>query len=79
MTDLNKEAEEYAKNKSSANVFQKAHIKDFIAGANSKFAKEQILLSQIELLNDIIKNNGGNYIITLLRNLEDQLKQLQDE
>jgi hypothetical protein len=82
MTDLNKEAEEYAKNKSSANVFQKAHIKDFIAGANSKYVKQQILLAKIDALRNIAGDDDEHTekrrVLHITR-FQQELKQLQDE
>lgn len=88
MIDLNKEAEEYAKNKSSADVFQKAHIKDFIAGANSKYVKQQILQTQIDVLDNIMSrctnyellnmDNTLDNIYEKFQELQQELKQLQN-
>lgn len=51
MIDLNKEAEYYAHNYFEMhNNHYKGLKSGFIAGANSKFVKEQILLAQIEIL-----------------------------
>jgi hypothetical protein len=89
MIDLNKEAEEYARNKNSSVVFQEAHIVDFTAGANSKFVKQQILQAQIDVLTGIrdkctmyeLENmdNTLNNMYNKVQELQQKLKQLQDE
>ena len=79
--ELEKEAIEYAKHKSSSPVFQKAHCNDFIAGANSNFVKQQIIEAKI----DILENVDGEYynignqsypIYQILEELKEQLKEL---
>lgn len=49
---LKQEAKEYAKTKSSSDVFKEAHSKDFIAGATSKYVEREKIKFAIEKLND---------------------------
>jgi len=87
MIDLNKEAKKYTKCKSPHKVFQEAHIEDFIAGANSNFVKQQILLAQIDVLNKIkeaeiydkIRYIESYQVDYKIMKVQQELKQLQDE
>ena len=86
MIDLNKEAEEYAKSIHKNHVlktFREYSKNDFIAGANSKFVKKQILQAQINLCNSAldwsnIQDETSEYIENKLKQLQQELKQLQD-
>jgi hypothetical protein len=77
MIDINKEAEEYAENKSSHKVFQEAHIEDFIAGANSKYVQAEKLRFAIEAVLEFRKSTFG-LGNSGLEKLQQQLKQLED-
>jgi hypothetical protein len=75
--DINKEAEEYAKSKTSHKTFQETHKRDFIAGANSKYAQAEKLKFAIEAVLQFRKatfglGNSG------LEQLQQQLKELED-
>ncbi len=81
MIDLNKEAEEYSKLYYSENI--KAKL-GFIAGANSKYVKQQILQAQIDVLKNHIEHpTKPGYkrhdILNKIKELQQELKQLQDE
>lgn len=76
MLDLNKEAEEYAENKSSHKVFQEAHINDFIAGAESKYVEIQKLKYAIEQLYRFRQAAFGKGV-DVIKELEEQLKELE--
>ena len=82
MIDLNKEAKKYTKCKSPHKVFQEAHIEDFIAGANSKYVKQQILLAKIDALRNIAGDDDEHTekrrVLHITR-FQQELKQLQDE
>lgn len=76
--DINKEAEDYAKSKSSHETFQETHKRDFIAGANSKYAQAEKLKFAIETVLQFRKatfglGNSG------LEQLQQQLKELENE
>lgn len=49
----------------------------WIRGAQSNYVQKQKLEFAIDVLNDVIKNNGGQYLIHSLRELEQELKQIQ--
>jgi hypothetical protein len=77
MIDINKEAEEYSKQ------FDYPEDSDpstcFIAGANSKYVKQQILQAQIDFItNEMVAINWDIRKI-YVEELQEQLKQLQDE
>ena len=81
MIDLNKEAEEYAKTFIEDDGTTEV---DFIAGANSKYVKQQILQAQIDACNDILSwdnevNETTYYTNNKLNKFQQELKQLQDE
>ena len=82
MIDLNKEAEEYVRNESdnTLKLISKYSFKD---GANSNYVKQQILQAQIDLLNTITYNCYSRdtqiEINVLLKPIQQELKQLQDE
>jgi hypothetical protein len=85
MIDLNKEAEEYADFKHDyvpmcfGNKFNKITKRDFIAGANSKYVKQQILQAQIDFItNEMVAINWDIRKI-YVEELQEQLKKLQDE
>ncbi len=92
MIDLNKEAEEYA-TKHYFKVEAPDAVKDFIAGANSKYVEAKIIQAQIDILNSLFNlglNNVHqtintpveiyNDVINPLRNkLQQKLKQIQNE
>ena len=54
MTDLEKEALEYAVRYNGMSHGVEACIDGYVAGANSNYAKQQILKSKIEVLEDIL-------------------------
>jgi hypothetical protein len=75
--DITKEAEDYAKSKTSHKTFQETHKRDFIAGANSKYAQAEKLKFAIEAVSQFRKatfglGNSG------LEQLQQQLKELED-
>ena len=75
--DINKEAEEYAKSKTSHKTFQETHKRDFIAGANSKWVQAEKLKFAIEAVLQFRKatfglGNSG------LEQLQQQLKELEN-
>jgi hypothetical protein len=75
--DINKEAEDYAKSKTSHKTFQETHKRDFIAGANSKYAQAEKLKFAIEAVLQFRKatfglGNSG------LEQLQQQLKELEN-
>jgi len=87
--DLEEEATEYALTKSSSSQFIKTHIRDFIAGANSKWVEVERINSQLELLNMFKRlrdNHGyfggydnGQVIDREINERVELLKQLEDE
>lgn len=54
MTELEKEAEEYAVRYDGMSHGVEACIDGYVAGANSNYAKQQILKSKIKMLEDIL-------------------------
>jgi len=80
MIDLEKEAEEYAKDfdlsfwdtVDEIPVVEMA-IKDFKAGANSKYVQAKIIEAKIEILREFNSTFG---IVNRITDLENQLKQL---
>lgn len=66
--ELESEAKEYAENKSSVDVFKEAHIKDFIAGATSKWVEKQKLEFAIEQLDKCVDIFGNVNFTTLTAN-----------
>jgi hypothetical protein len=75
--DINKEAEDYAKSKTSHKTFQETHKRDFIAGANSKWVQAKKLKFAIEAVLQFRKatfglGNSG------LEQLQQQLKELEN-
>jgi hypothetical protein len=80
MIDLEKEAEEYAKDfdlsfwdtVDEIPVVEMA-IKDFKAGANSKYVQAKIIEAKIEILREFNSTFG---IVNRITHLENQLKQL---
>jgi len=93
MININKEAEEYAKKECSdlynislyhnkMHTYGSVSIKDFIAGHNSKATQVKILQAQIDVLKSIDCNMVGymtTQIYLKIENLQQQLKQLEDE
>jgi len=79
--DLNKEAEEYVKNLFGKDLEQpfKAEIydaySDFIAGANSKYVQAKIIQAQM----DILKRTSSERWTDIFEELQQQLKQLENE
>lgn len=49
----------------------------WIRGAQSNYVQQQKLKFAINVLNNVIKNNGGKYLIHTLEKLEQKLKQTQ--
>ena len=83
MIDLNKEAEEYCiKIVPRYDTIIESNIRYFIAEANSKFVKQQIIQAQIDLINKL-GNGNKNALYGALKleliNLQQELKQLQNE
>jgi len=82
MIDLNKEAEECTDSivfKDSSHLYA-SYYQGFIAGANSKYVREQIILTQIEVLKSLDIPMIGyitNDILTKIKELREQLKQLK--
>jgi hypothetical protein len=56
-TELEEAAERYAERKSSSSVFQEAHKKDFIAGANFQAEKMYSEEEVDKLLDTLLHNN----------------------
>ena len=95
MIELNKETEEYAEKHGfripydGSNKFYddndvKWSKEGFISEASSKFVKKQILQAQINLCNSAldwsnIQDETSEYIENKLKQLQQELKQLQDE
>ncbi len=76
---LQDEADKYASQLSSASVFREAHIRDFIAGANSNFVKRKIILSQIDYIeNEMIQINYDIRKV-YIRELNDKLKNMTND
>lgn len=86
MIDLNKEAEEYDRKIPMSNLLVD---KIFIAGANSKYVKQQIIEAQLELLRNfyygedlkdpIVIEHYKNVYNLAEQELKQKLKQLQNE
>lgn len=88
MIDLNKEAKNLADNESLFRdglltlCNKKLFIKGAIAGANSKFVKQQLLLAQIDILKKLSIDTVYFYNTKegrFTKKLQEKLKQLQDE
>jgi hypothetical protein len=92
MIDINKEAEEYAKNKPMEgfdtqmrrDTFNRYSLKDsFIAGYNSKATQAKVIQGQIdsyqECLYYIDENHNEKFIINKINKLTEQLKELENE
>lgn len=91
MIDLNKEAKNLADNESLFRdglltlCNKKLFIKGAIAGANSKYVKQQILQAQIDVINNLEFNPRKDLIDFILSvnnkiiELQQKLKQLEDE
>ncbi len=91
MIDLNKEAKNLADNESLFRdglltlCNKKLFIKGAIAGANSKYVKQQILLAKIDVINNLEFNPRKDLIDFILSvnnkiiELQQKLKQLEDE
>ncbi len=95
MIDLNKEAEEYSNKIWGGYVndvfkhddiitdktLKEITITDFIAGANSKYVKQQILLAKIDALRNIAGDDDEHTekrrVLHITR-FQQELKQLQD-
>jgi hypothetical protein len=78
--DITKEAEEYAKSKTSHKTFQETHKRDFIAGANSKWVQDKVLQAQIDVLRFIQGNSITPYNVMIenkIKELQQQLKELE--
>jgi hypothetical protein len=87
MKILQQEAEKYAKTKSSLEVFQKAHITDYTAGATSDYVKvEKIKFAINELYKLQSKLSGYTFYTGVIKQdvqlqiyeLEQQLKTLEN-
>jgi len=92
MIDLQKEAEEYAKDMETVFVepINDEHLRDFavtdfIAGANSKFVQAEKLKAQIEVLEKIkiavsVKNTFTiQDVATRIKNIQEQLQLLEND
>jgi phosphopantothenoylcysteine synthetase/decarboxylase len=92
MIELNKEAEEYADkqsnksmrsndieySKSGEELYEEAKT-DFIAGATSNYVKQQILRAKIKSYLDCLHFPNKTIAFNKLEELQQELKQLQDE
>jgi hypothetical protein len=83
MIDINKEAEEYAKNNTEVPGYQVIFKHCFIAGANSKATQAKILQAKITLCEDVIffkenENETSDCLEILLKRFKQQLKQLEE-
>ena len=76
--NLEEEAEKYAENKSSNPSFRNTHIRDFIAGATSKYVQKQRIEAIIWNLEELRNSETIYYIDTKIDELEQQLKKLED-
>ena len=96
MIDLNKEAEEYSSYVNDyvplqfgSHDYNEGYKNSFIAGTNSKYVKQQILQTQIDVLDNIMSrctkyellnmDNTLDNIYEKFQELQQELKQLQDE
>jgi hypothetical protein len=83
MIDINKEAREYALTKSSSGQFINTHIRDFMAGVNSKHVQAKILQAQIKLSIHYMNNTNDAdtlfFIGEQVTQLRQQLKDLENE
>jgi hypothetical protein len=80
MIDLNKEAEEYAKDFIEDKDLIELQIAAFLEGHNSKATQAKIIQAQIDVLDKYAKTYGlTSGIINFKKELEHQLKQLENE
>ena len=82
MNSLEEEAKDFAMTKSTSGQFINTHMRDFIAGANSKWVQVEKIKAKIEILNEIRGfHNSDNrfYIDDKIEQLEQQLKQFEDD
>lgn len=82
MKTLEQEAEEYAKNSPETPGYKLIFKHSFLAGANSKYVKQQILQAQISLLKSLkfeitIWNNVKPGLLKIIEDLQQQLKELE--
>jgi len=82
--DLNKEAEQYAKSISKNQTYREYLEESFKSGVNSKYAQVKIIQGQIDVLSVVLKSYKLNDVykvdlILKINQLEQQLKQLEDE
>jgi hypothetical protein len=92
MIDINKEAEEYAK-KQCDDMYNKIGLTgaqwgwetklDFIAGHNSKATQAKVIQGQIDAYQDCLyyidENRNEKYIHSKIQDLQQQLKELENE
>lgn len=76
MKTLEEEAADYAENVS--NLVPGPYI-DFIAGANSKWVESEKIKAQIDALSDIRNSETIFWVDSKIEELEQQLKQFEDE
>jgi len=85
MIDINKEAEEYAKNNTEIPFYQVIFKHFFISGANSKHVQAKILQAQIDVYSDLLRQSDNHfaaickYMIKQVELLQQQLKELENE
>jgi len=75
--DINKEAEDYAKQFDYAE--DSSPMIDFIAGANSKYVQAKVIQEQIGLLSDMYKSYRNGEFFDTEELIQDYEKQLQQQ